>query len=78
MGSVLPFPVIRRQAFIQRQAVVVAELNETAGERYIQHQLRIQRDAMMRKGIDTSLIERELRCLETSIRAALSKFLVTA
>jgi uncharacterized protein DUF6074 len=78
MANVVPFPVVRRRAFIERQAHSVAGLSDQAGERYIVHQIKIQRDAMRRKGIANDLIEREMKCLETSIRTALSQFLVTA
>lgn len=71
MAVIIPFPIDRRQPYIERQAHRAAELSPDASERYIAHQLRLQRDAMFRKGIDESLIERELRCLDISIRKVL-------
>jgi hypothetical protein len=77
-AQVIPLPYRHRAAFIERQAHRVAELTESAGERYIAHQIKTQRDAMLRKGIEPELIERELKCLDGAIRAALYRVLVTA
>lgn len=71
MSRVIPFPISRRGPYIHRQAHRAAELNPDASERYIENQLRLQRDSMQRKGIDPRLIERELSCLEGAIRKAL-------
>jgi hypothetical protein len=57
---------------ILRQARYAAVLNPDAAERHIQRQLKIQGQAMRRRGIDERLITREINCLETSIRATLS------
>jgi hypothetical protein len=73
MAEIVPFPVVRRQAFIQRQAARAAELNQHAGERHIQQQVKVQVDAMRRKGIPEDLIALEVRCMESAIRAALWK-----
>jgi hypothetical protein len=70
-ATIVPFPLARREAFIQKQANRAADLNVDAGERHIQHQIKCQADAMRRKGIDEDLIARELRCMESAIRAAL-------
>jgi hypothetical protein len=56
---------------IERQARYAAELSPDAAERHIQQQMKIQSDAMQRKGIGEDLIARELRCLESAIRDAL-------
>jgi hypothetical protein len=70
-AAVVPFPLARRRTMIDRQARYAAELNPDAAERHIQQQLKIQGDAMRRKGIDEDLIARELHCMETAIRALL-------
>ncbi len=77
MAVVIPFPVIRRQAFIDRQAQRSAELTNDAGQRYIAHQVDVQAAAMRRKGIDEDLIARESRCLEAAIRASLWRLIIT-
>jgi hypothetical protein len=71
MVEVIPFPLIRRRTFIDRQAARVADLNRDAGERHIAHQLEVQAGAMRRKGIDEALIAQQLLCMESAIRASL-------
>lgn len=78
MAEVVPFPIVRRRAFIQRQASRAAELNQHAGERHIQQQVKVQVDAMRRKGIPEDLIALEVKCMETAIRAALWKAVIDA
>ena len=73
---VIPFPLCRRQTFIERQANRAAELNPGAGERHILYQLEVQRAAMRRKGIDEALIAREIDCMEIAVRALLQRPLV--
>lgn len=68
MAEVLPFPLTRRRAFVAKQAAHAALVNPDAGERYVQYQLKVQGDALRRKGVDEELIERELMCLELAIR----------
>jgi hypothetical protein len=71
MAEIIPFPLARRHAFIQKQANRAAELNADSGERHIQHQIQCQADAMRRKGIDEDLITREMKYMESAVRAAL-------
>lgn len=71
--AVVPFPLVRRRDMIERQARRYTELNPDAAERHIANQVKIQADAMRRKGIDEALIERECRCFEGAIRALLAK-----
>jgi hypothetical protein len=71
MSRVVPFPLARRRAFIQRQAKRAAVLNAAACERHIARQIEIQRDTMLRKGIDEDLVRRELSRMESAIRNAL-------
>lgn len=68
---VLPFPRSKNERFVTRQANRAAELNPDACERHILQQVKIQADAMARRGISPDLIQRETRCLEAAIRAAL-------
>jgi hypothetical protein len=68
---IVPFPMANRRSMILRQARYAAALNPDAAERHIQQQLKIQGQAMRRKGIDERLIAHEISCMETSIRATL-------
>lgn len=70
MAEVIPFPLARRRKFIARQAEHAAEMTPDAAIRYLQYQLKVQRDAMQRKGIAAALIHRELQSMDQAIRAA--------
>ncbi|WP_409364843.1 DUF6074 family protein [Bradyrhizobium sp. JYMT SZCCT0428] len=70
-AAIVPFPLANRRSFILRQARYASELNPDAAERYIQQQIKVQRDAMHRKGVQEPAIAREVSCLEASIRAVL-------
>jgi hypothetical protein len=41
--------------------------------RYLQYQLKLQGDAMRRRGIDEDLVQRELWCMASAIRAAFAQ-----
>lgn len=71
MAEIVPFPISRRAAFIKRQAERAARLNPDAGERHIEQQVKIQIDAMRRKGVADEIIEHEAKCMEAAIRVAL-------
>ena len=68
-AAVLPFPILRRHGFIQKQASHAALMNPDAGVRYLQHQLDVQTETMRRKGIHENLIQRELRYMRRAIQA---------
>jgi uncharacterized membrane-anchored protein len=70
---IIPFPITRRYKFVARQVSRVLELNPHAQERHIHLQLKIQAEAMRRKGIAPNLIVGELNSLEVVIRQALSR-----
>ena len=70
-AEIVPFPLASRRSMILRQARYAAVLNPDAAERHIQRQLKIQRQAMHRRGINEHLIAREINCLENSIRSTL-------
>lgn len=74
---IIPFPSARRQHFVARQAARMADVSESAAERILASQLRQQRDAMERRGIEPELIAKELRCLESAIRRALWPAIMT-
>jgi hypothetical protein len=69
---VFPFPIVRRRAFLRKQAAHAALINPDAGFRYLQHQLDVQAEAMRRKGIAEELVQRELRCMRTALQAEFS------
>lgn len=67
-ATILPYPIARRLAFIQKQADHATCLNPDAAERYLEYQMQVQRDAMRRRGVAEDLIARELRCMAAAIR----------
>jgi Family of unknown function (DUF6074) len=69
---IIPFPLARRQSLIQRQARYAAELGSDAAARHIQHQLKVQAEAMRRKGVPETLVQHELGSMELAIRSLLS------
>lgn len=76
-AEVVPFPLARRRSFIERHARIIAGMRREAGERYLQRQLLIQFDTLERKGVDCGVIEREVQALQSAIRAALWKAVLT-
>lgn len=70
-AQIIPFPPVRRRHFVARQANRMASLSGYAAERHLVSQLRIQREAYERKGVDPDIIEHEIRALESAIRSAL-------
>jgi hypothetical protein len=70
-AKILPFPLAKRRQMIARQARYAAALSADAAERHIAHQLQLQADALRRKGVEPSLIQHELRSMETAIRKLL-------
>lgn len=75
-AQVLPFPAYRRQRFVSKQANRMACLSYEAAENHLQHQLRVQADAMARKGITPALIEQQQCRLERAIRAELWRLIL--
>jgi uncharacterized protein DUF6074 len=70
-ATILPFPILRRNGFIEKQAAHAACMNPDASARYIEYQIQVQRDAMRRRGIAEDLIARELKLMEAAIRREL-------
>jgi hypothetical protein len=70
---VVPFPLARRRRYIVRQAKRAFELTGDAAERHIQSQIKIQADAMRRKGISEIVITREIKNMEFAIRSVLPR-----
>jgi hypothetical protein len=74
---VLPFPILRRHGFVQKQAAHAASMNPDTSARYVEYQLQVQRDAMRRRGVAEDLIARELKAMEAAIRRELLQALST-
>jgi hypothetical protein len=72
-AAILPFPIVRRHGFVAKQVAHASLMNPDSGVRYLQYQLKLQGDAMRRRGIDEHLVQRELRCMASAIRAAFAQ-----
>jgi hypothetical protein len=70
-NGLVPFPLARRRAFIERHARLIATMRPDAGERYLDRQLQNQFENLQRRGFDVQIIEREVIALDAAIRAAL-------
>jgi len=68
-ATIVPFPVIRRRAFVRRHAAIMAALTPEAAERHLRRQVAIQTAAMERRGIHASVIDLEREALDRAIRA---------
>ena len=67
--KVVPFPLSRRRALVCKQAWILSGLAPKSAQRHLAHQLKVQHDALMRRGVDPDRIERELASLERTILA---------
>jgi hypothetical protein len=70
-ATVVPFPLARRTAMIQRQADYALCLKPVKAEQHIQRQLQTQADLLRRRGIADDTIARELASMESAIRTAM-------
>lgn len=68
---VVPFPLVRRRAFINKIVKQVISRTPAAGGTHLLHQLRRQAQVLRRKGIPDLLIRRELHALDAAVRAEL-------
>lgn len=76
-AEIIPYPLARRRAFVDRHARIIAGMRPEAGERHLQRQLLIQFDTLERKGVACDVIEREVLSLGSAIRAALWNAVLT-
>jgi hypothetical protein len=67
-ANVLQFPVISRREYIRNQAERMACMNTQSAERYLSYQLRVQANAMRRRGIAEDVITHQLKSIEEAIR----------
>jgi hypothetical protein len=68
-AKVVPFPAARRVGFVRRMAELLASYHPDAAERTLSARLHATRSAMLRRGLPSEVVEREIRSLELAIRA---------
>jgi hypothetical protein len=72
-AAVIPFPINRRHGFVAKQVACASLMNPDSSVRYLQYQLKLQSDAMRRRGVDENLVQRELRGMADAIQRELMK-----
>jgi hypothetical protein len=70
-SKVVPFPQVRRRRFIARHAIRLTGFPYKTAEKLLAATLRQQAEVMARRGIPAAIVEREIRSLESAIRAEL-------
>lgn len=74
MAKVIPFPLARRRDLIERQAAWFCEQNHRAAEASLRRQLQIQRETLLRKGVDPERVEQQCREMEDAVRVAARRY----
>lgn len=70
LAAITPFPLRRRLAFIRKHGARIATLASKAqADAHLRQQIVIQADALRRKSVPEETIAREIRSLESAIRA---------
>jgi Family of unknown function (DUF6074) len=75
MAMIIPFPLARRVGQIRKQAQSMAWRSQDTAERYLEHYLDIQRETLMKRGIDAEVIAQQCRHMEVAIRCQLTRVL---
>lgn len=77
MAEVLPFPPSRRRDLIRKQALWYAGQAPRAAERNLDQQIALQRETLIKKGVDPVRAERETDALRGAIRAEVWRNVLT-
>jgi len=77
MAEVVPFPLARRRGLVLRQAEWFAQQSPAAAEANLLRQVQIQREALLRRGVDPCVVERECSGLVGAIRAVVWALVLT-
>jgi len=77
MAEVIPFPPSRRRDFIRRQAEWFLDQGARSAEANLHHQVQVQRETMLRRGIDPVRVDRECSELRAAIRGEVWRLVLT-
>ncbi len=77
MAEILAFPPARRLGFVRRQAAWFVEQSHEAAEANLARQLDLQRETLLRKGVDAGRLAAEIRDLESAIRSEVWRLVLT-
>ena len=75
-AEIIPYPIVRRTAFIRRHAARMADLRESTAEKHLRTQLDLQRKTMLKRGIPAPEIDRQIQSAEAAIRAELWRLVI--
>jgi Family of unknown function (DUF6074) len=68
---VLAFPAAKRRDLVISIARRALSFRHAAGEQHVERSLRLQAEALRRKGVTESDIQREMKSLEAAVRAVM-------
>lgn len=75
-ATVLPFPLVRRRAFIVRHAERLITLPSKTAEKHLAYAIRVQAHILIKRGFATTVITEQVKSLEDAIRAEVSRKMV--
>ena len=76
-ASLIPFPAARRHAFVHKLAAQMLAREPHVAEAHLRQQLEYQCRVLRRKGIAEDVARRELRALDSAVRAELWRLVMT-
>ena len=76
-ARIIAFPFARRRGLILRLAEQMVAQAPAAAQKYLQQQLRRQIGALHRKQVPDRTVEREIRALESAVRAELWRLVLS-
>lgn len=71
MGTIIAFPRVRDQPFVERHARLMASYKPPKAEAHLQRVLAAAESTMRKRGIEERVIAAEIRAIESSVRCAL-------
>ena len=75
--EIIMFPSIRRVGLIRKTAKDALGLSHEAGDNIIKARVDQQRAAFLRRGFPDAVVQREMRALESAIRARMQRPVMT-
>jgi Family of unknown function (DUF6074) len=75
IATVIPFPRTRNRAFVRKHAARMLDLRPDTAEKHLAYQLRVQRETMIRRGIDRDVVKQHVRDLELAIRCEAARLI---
>lgn len=72
-ATVIPFPMSRRVAFIERHAEIISCMRPESAARHLAHHLKLQHDVLERRGVALEIIDNEIASLERAILALIER-----